>query len=486
MNIMSARALAFGAALPLMAAAQTATPPEPLPPLPAKSQMEWQQMETYAFIHYGLNTYTDSEWGYGDAAPDLLRPTRLDAEQWASTLARAGMKGVIITAKHHDGFCLWPSRYTDYSVRNTPYRDGQGDIVGELAAAARKYGLRFGIYLSPWDRHQACYATPLYVDYYHAQLTELLTRYGDIFEVWLDGANGGDGWYGGARTKYTIDPRRYYDYDKINARIRELQPGAVIFSDGGPGCRWVGNEKGEAGATNWSLLRSGEVYPGYPDYKKLAAGHSDGDTWTPAECDVSIRPGWFWHAKENDRVKTVAQLTDLYYRSVGRNATMLLNVPVAADGRIHPTDSLRLMQFRQRLDAEFATDLCAGASLTASASRGKGYGPERLTDGQYDTYWAAPDGVTTAAITVKLRREARVSRLMLQEYIPLGQRVQAFKVERLSGGKWLPVDPGEETTTIGYKRLLRFAPVSARAIRVTITSARACPCLNRIAAYAAD
>ena len=234
-------------------------PPLAVKPLPTASQVAWQQLETYAFIHFGLNTFEDREWGYGDASPSLFSPTRLDARQWARTCKAAGLRGIIITAKHHDGFCLWPTMYTDYSVRNSAFRDGKGDVLGELAEACREEGLKMGVYLSPWDRHQAFYGTSFYMEYYIHQLEELLTRYGDIFEVWLDGANGGDGWYGGAREKRTIDRRTYYDFERIHQTIHRLQPHAVIFSDAGPGCRWVGNEKGYANATNWSFLRINEV-----------------------------------------------------------------------------------------------------------------------------------------------------------------------------------------------------------------------------------
>ena len=266
----------LGCVMAVQAAAQTA--PAPIAPLPSKHQVAWQQMETYAFIHFGPNTFGNREWGYGDAPLESFNPTRLDCEQWAKTLHDAGMKGIIITAKHHDGFCLWPTKYTDYSVRNTPYKNGKGDIVGELSAACKKYGLKFGVYLSPWDRHQAFYGTPLYVEYFYAQLEELLTQYGDIFEIWFDGANGGDGYYGGAREERTIDRRTYYNFPRAWKMVERLQPQAIIFSDGGPGCRWVGNEKGYAHATNWSFLRGNEVYPGYSRYWELQQGHADGDT----------------------------------------------------------------------------------------------------------------------------------------------------------------------------------------------------------------
>jgi len=457
--------------------------PAPISPLPTPHQVAWQQMETYAFIHFGPNTFQDREWGYGDAPLSCFNPTRLDCEQWARTLKAAGMKGVILTAKHHDGFCLWPTRYTDYSVRNTPWRDGKGDVVGELAAACQKYGLKLGLYLSPWDRHQAFYGTPLYVEYFHAQLRELLTQYGSLFEIWFDGANGGDGYYGGAREKRTIEARTYYDFPRARRLINELQPQMIIFSDGGPGCRWVGNEKGYAFATNWSFLRAGEVYAGYEKFEVLQGGHPDGNTWVAAECDVSIRPGWFYHKDQDDKVKTVDYLTDLYYRSVGHNATLLLNFPVNKDGLIHPTDSAHAVQFYQRIQAELHDNLLLRASVKATNERGKAFSVRNLTDGNYDTYWATDDGVTAADLTFTLRGTQNVNRLLLQEYIPLGQRVRAFTVEYLSGKQWLPVEVKEETTTIGYKRLLRFPTVKTRALRVRITDSRGSICLNAAGAF---
>ena len=473
--------------------------PAPIAPLPTKHQVAWQQMETYAFIHFGPNTFQDREWGYGDAPLDCFNPTKLDCEQWARTLKAAGMNGVIITAKHHDGFCLWPSKYTDYCVRNTPWyasrtaRAGasggeegmmKGDIVGELAAACKKYGLKMGVYLSPWDRHQAFYGTPLYVEYFYAQLEELMTRYGELFEVWFDGANGGDGYYGGAREQREIDRRTYYDFPRAHRMVFKHQPQAIIFSDGGPGCRWVGNEKGYAFPTNWSFLRINDVYPGYAHFEELQSGHADGDTWVASECDVSIRPGWFYHESEDDRVKTPEYLTDLYYRSVGHNGTLLLNFPVDRDGLIHPNDSMNAVAFHQRIQAELKENLLAkGATVSASDTRGNAFSTKALTDDNYDTYWATHDGITSATLTFTFKRATLVNRLALQEYIPLGQRVKAFTVEYLDGKQWHPLDVGEETTTIGYKRLLRFHTISTKAIRVSITEARGPLCLNAVGAY---
>ncbi len=472
-------ALLFGAGV---AFAQN-TAPAPVAPLPTENQIHWQQMETYAFIHFGPNTFGDREWGYGDAPLSSFNPTRLNCEQWARTIKEAGMKGVILTAKHHDGFCLWPTKYTDYSVRNTPYKDGKGDIVGELAAACKKYGLKLGLYLSPWDRHQAFYGTSLYVEYFYAQLRELLTQYGDLFEIWFDGANGGDGWYGGAKETRQIDRRTYYDFPRAWKMVHDLQPKAVIFSDGGPGCRWVGNERGYAFATNWSFLRINDVYPGYDKYWELQQGHADGDTWVAAECNVSIRPGWFYHEKEDGKVKTVDHLVDLYYRSVGHNGTQLINFPVDKDGLIHPIDSTNAVKAYQQIKAELKDNLLKHARIKASDVRGKDYGVTALTDDCFDTYWATHDGVTQATLTITFNKMTKVNRLKLQEFIPLGQRVQHFTVEYLDGKNWVPVNAHEETTTVGYRRLLRINTINTKQLRIRFDKARGPLCINELGAY---
>lgn len=458
-------------------------PPEPILPVPEPKQVEWQQMETYAFIHFGLNTFNDREWGYGDTDPKTFNPTNLDCEQWAQTLVKAGMKGVILTAKHHDGFCLWPFEGTDYSVKNSPWKNGQGNVVKELSEACKKYGLKFAVYLSPWDRHQANYGTPEYLPYFYAQLHDLLTNYGPVFEVWFDGANGGDGWYGGAKDIRTIDRKNYYNYPRIYEMLDSIQPQAIIFSDGGPGCRWVGNEKGFAGATNWSFLRKGEVHPGYDKSYELQYGHPDGNQWVPAECDVSIRPGWFYHPEEDDRVKSPDQLVDLYYRSVGHNATLLLNFPVDRRGLIHPVDSANAVRFHEMIQQQLKTNLVAGMTPKVSNERGGDFVASALTDDNFDTYWATKDGVTTADIEFSFDTPTRMNRMMLQEYIPLGQRVKAFVVEYLDKDTWLPVKLNEETTTIGYKRLLRFETVETKGIRIRITDARGPLCLSNVGVY---
>lgn len=453
------------------------------PPIPLPKQVRWQQMETLAFVHFGLNTFVDKEWGYGDVSSQVFNPKKLDCEQWVRTFVKSGIKEVILTAKHHDGFCLWPTHLTDYCIRNTPYKNGTGDIVGELSAECHKYGLKFGVYLSPWDRHQGNYGKPEYVDYFYKQLKELLAWYGNISEVWFDGANGGDGWYGGAKEIRRIDRKTYYDFGRAYRLVEELQPEAIIFSDGGPGCRWIGNEEGFAGATNWSFLRSKEVYPGYDNYPELQYGHENGDRWIPGECDVSIRPGWFYHPNEDNKVKTVEQLVDLYYRSVGRNANLLLNFPINRDGLIHPTDSANAVNYSLQIKKELFHNLLAGIRPEVSNHRGNKFSGKSVTDNRYDTYWATQDNVTKAVIQFNLPHKEKINRLLLQEYIPLGQRVREFIVEYYQNKQWHPVKMGEETTTVGYKRILRFPTILTNRIRISFISARACLCVNNIEAF---
>lgn len=458
--------------------------PAPLLPLPEQKQVDWQRMETYAFIHFGLNSFCDREWGYGDTDPKMFNPKRLDCEQWVKTLIAAGMKGVILTAKHHDGFCLWPFEGNDYNVSKSPWRNGKGNVVKELSEACKKHGLKFAVYLSPWDRSRADYGSPSYVDYFHSQLRDLLTNYGPVFEVWFDGANGGDGYYGGARDKRTIDRKNYYNYPRIYQILDSLQPQAVVFSDGGPGCRWVGNEKGFAGETNWAFIPKNTVYPGYPNYPELQFGYPDGDQWTAAECDVSIRPGWFYHPEEDDKVKSPEQLADLYYRSVGHNATLLLNFPVDRNGLINPIDSANAVNFHKLIQRELGNNLVAGMKPKVSNERGGQFAAQALTDGSWDTYWATSDGVTSADITFTFKKAQKMNRIMLQEYIPLGQRVKKFAVEWLDkNGTWKAVEQGEETTTIGYKRLLRFLTVETKGLRVRILDSRGPICMNNIGVY---
>jgi alpha-L-fucosidase len=457
----------------------TPPPPAPCGPLPSPRQRRWHRLEFYGFLHFTTNTFTDLEWGFGDESPAIFNPTDFDADAMVGIARAAGMQGLILTCKHHDGFCLWPSRYTEHSVKNSPWRGGRGDVVRELSVACARQGLRFGVYLSPWDRNHALYGRPEYVTYYRNQLAELLSDYGPIFEMWHDGANGGDGFYGGARDKRTIDKTTYYGWEKTWQLVRDLQPEAVIFSDVGPDVRWCGNESGSAGETNWCTLNPAGWCPGFAVTSELNRGHEDGTRWLPAEVDVSIRPGWFYHAHEDQKVRTVQNLVDIYYQSVGRGANLLLNLPPDRRGRIHEIDAERLLGLRRTLDTTFATDLARGATVSASSVRGNhpDYAAAHLVDGREDTYWASDDGVTQASLTVELPRPVTFDQVVLQEHIELGQRVQSWVVEVEREGAWTPLCHG---ATIGHQRWQRFPAVTASRLRLRILQAKACPVLSRL------
>lgn len=456
--------------------------PLPVGPLPSERQLAWHDMQYYAFVHFNMNTFTDMEWGTGGESPELFDPSELDTRQWARVAKEAGMQGIILTAKHHDGFCLWPTKTTEHSVKNSPWRNGEGDVIAELAEACEEYGLKLGLYLSPWDRNNEHYGKPEYVAVFHEQLRELLTNYGDLFEVWFDGANGGSGYYGGAEETRKIDNRTYYQWEKTTEMIRELQPDAVIFSDGGPDVRWVGNEEGWANPTNWSIMRRDEIYPGWPRYIELRSGHEDGTHWLPAEADISIRPGWYYHPGEDHQVKSLPQLVNIYYESIGRNANLLLNLPVDTRGLVHESDVEQLMALKEQTDLDFAVELAAGNSIEASNTRGNSdrFAAENATDGNKDSYWATDDGVTNASLTLEFEEPTGVNRILLQEYIPLGQRIKKFRISALSEGQWQVLD---EQTTIGYKRILRFNTVMASKIKLEILEAKGPVTLSNLELY---
>ncbi|WP_276484282.1 alpha-L-fucosidase [Paraflavitalea pollutisoli] len=470
--------------LPLALLAQNnSKAPAPVLPIPSAAQLTWHEMEMNAFVHFTTNTFTDKEWGYGDEQPSVFNPTQVDAGQWARTLKETGFKTMILTCKHHDGFCLWPSKYTEHSVKNSPYKNGKGDIVRDARDAAKKYGLQFGVYLSPWDRNRADYGQPSYVEYYRNQLKELFTGYGPVFEMWFDGANGGDGYYGGAREKRRINGATYYDWPGTLDMVRKMEPNVIFFSDAGPGVRWVGNERGVAGETNWNTISTDTLHAGKPNIEALLnTGSPDGKQWVPAEVDVSIRPGWFYHAAEDSKVKTPQQLFDIYLTSVGRGSTLLLNIPPDRRGLFHEIDVQSLKDFSALLKKTFANNLAAKATVTADSYRGKqaAFAPRQLTDGNKETYWATDDDQTTGQFEVSLKGSPTVQYIVLQEYIKLGQRVQHFTVEALVNGSWNKITEG---TTIGYKRILKVTPINASKIRVNITSAKACPVISNFEVY---
>ena len=393
--------------------------PQSRPPLPSPAQLAWQQDELALFLHFGVNTFSDREWGDGTEDPASFAPTALDARQWARSAVAAGFKAMILTAKHHDGFCLWPTRTTTHSVARSPWRNGSGDLVREFVDACRAEGLKPGLYCSPWDRNAPAYGdSPRYNDMYFEQLSELLTNYGEIHEVWFDGANG-EGPNG---------RRQVYDWPGTFGLVKRLQPRSVIFSDAGPDVRWIGNERGPAGDPNWSPVNPALVpYPGASGagiIEALQHGNPDGTVWRPGETDVSIRPGWFYHPAEDEKVRSVDNLVELYFTSVGRNSKLLLNVPPTRSGLLHPTDVSRLRGMRERLDTLFGVDLMKERALLPNI----------------------PVGIVS-----------------LREDITRGQAVARYEVQGSDGGPWKTLSMG---TTIGYRKLDRIAPTTVLRTRV--------------------
>src|SRR5262247_2582036 len=420
--------------LPVVSATKV-SPPSPITPTPSPAQLAWQGLEYYAFVHFGMNTFTDHEWGEGRASADNFNPTALDCRQWARVVKAAGMKGVIITAKHHDGFCLWPSNTTEYSVKNSKWRDGRGDVLRELSEACKEYGLKFGVYISPWDRNHPLYGTPRYNRVFKDQWREILSPYGEVFDSWLDGANDGK-------------KRMVYDFHGFFETIKKLQPDTLIFSDAGPDVRWVGNERGFAGDANWSPRDNEGTFPGFADEKALNTGDENGTVWLPAECDVSIRPGWFYHANEDDKLKSVEQLMNIYYGSVGRNANLLLNIGVDRRGLVNENDERRLMEFKQARDLAFKINLAKG-NLAATNVRGKDsrFGADKAFDNDPKSYWSTDDGVTSASLEFDFGLENEFNTFLVQENIAFGQRVKQFSLQIRQGEDWQTI---AKQTTIGY------------------------------------
>ncbi len=470
-------------------------------PVPTPRQLAWHKREFYGFIHFSVNTFTGREWGYGDESAGIFAPTAFDADQIVRTAAEAGMKGLILTCKHHDGFCLWPSIYTEHSVKNSSWLRGKGDVVRSISEACGNHQIGFGIYLSPWDRNHPDYGGPKYIEYFRNQLHELTTQYGELFEVWFDGANGGDGYYGGANETRSIDRETYYDWDSTYEIVRRNQPNAVIFSDTGPDIRWIGNEDGIAGEPCWATIDKGRLLS---ERRKtspktslndnmveawdsptamLTSGHRHGCSWLPAECDVSIRPGWFYHASEDDKVRTPDELIDLYFQSVGRGASLLLNLPPDRRGLIHEKDVASLKIFQSRLEQIFSLNLAQEARCSASNIRGGSqiFAAENAIDGNPETYWSTDDDANAPAeLILEFPKTVTFNILQLREFLPLGQRIDRFALDVEASGAWKQWCCEQ---AIGSRRLIRGQICTTSRVRFRVVSAPVCPAVSELALY---
>ena len=455
--------------------------------VPSARQLAWQELEFYAFFHFGINTFTNREWGDGTESPALFAPDALDADQWVETAKAAGMRGVILTCKHHDGFCLWPSAYTEHSVKNSPWKNGQGDVVQEVADACRRHGLKFGVYLSPWDRHDARYGTgKAYNDYYVSQLTELATNYGELFCFWFDGACG-EGQNG---------KKQVYDWPRYYETVRRLQPNAVI-SVCGPDVRWCGNEAGHCRASEWSVVpaalrdaeRTAEKSQQADDgafSRKFDSQDEDLGSreaiwdveelvWYPAEVDTSIRTGWFYHPEEDGAVRSAEELLNIYLSAVGGNASLLLNIPPDTHGKIAVPDCAVLAELGVKLRSMFAKNATEAARLTAS-SVALGHPAEDAVDGKAETFWQSAPGQTEAVLTLHFAAPQPVSTLVLGEQLTVGQRIEAGEV-------WADGKKQTAFTTVGHKRICTIGPMAVQTLEVRITAARAEPALRLLAVY---
>jgi alpha-L-fucosidase len=438
--------------------------------VPSKRQMIWHKMKFHAFIHFGPNTFTDIEWGHGDESPDVFNPTDLDCRQWVKVIKDAGMEGIIITAKHHDGFCLWPSEYSTHTVRESQWRDGKGDVLKDLSAACREFGVKFGVYVSPWDRNHPTYFTEEYNTVFKKMLEEVLTNYGEVYYVFFDGA-------------FSVGPdgkRQEYDWEGFTEVVRRCQPEAVIFSDAGPDVRWIGNERGYASETNWCTVKKDLFYPGISGVNdQLQTGHEDGELWIPSEVNTSIRPGWFYHKDEDDKVKSLNRLIDNWYHSVGMNGNFLLNLPPDTRGLIHENDIQRLMELKKYLDDSFSINLAIKASAKSAQTRGKDFRATNAIDGNPETYWATHDNVLEASIELNFKKPQEMNAILIQEYIPLGQRVKSFSIEALVNDTFDRVTSG---VTVGNRRIVRFETITTQKLKINIT-AKACPLISNIEVY---
>ena len=457
----------------------TAAPPKPYGAIPTPAQIKWQRMEFYGFIHFGLNTFTGREWGYGDEDPKIFNPTDFNASDIVSTFKKGGMKGMIYTAKHHDGFCAWPTKSTDHNITKSPWKNGKGDVVREFALACKKHGIKFGTYLSPWDRNNADYGKDGYLDVYYKQILELLTNYGPVFEIWFDGANGGDGYYGGAREKRNIgDAEKYYNFEKIVEMIRKIQPGCIIWGAGHHGdARWGGSEKGHVNYPHWSTVGLNGGGGG--------TGMRGGERWVPAEGDTTINhAGWFWHQGQASRVKSPEELMQVWFDSVGRGANLILNVAADKTGRLDPADVKSLLEFKELRDKLYARDYALGATVTASQTRGndKKFSPSNMTDGNIETYWAVEDDNLTPTAIITLPKPATFDVIRLREQTRLGQRVDSFNIDAFINGKWVCID--NEGKTIGNQVMRRLPrPITTQKLRLRITGSQATPCISEFSLF---
>lgn len=433
--------------------------------VPTQAQLRWHDNEFYLFAHFGPNTFTDLEWGKGTESAEVFNPEKLDTKQWCRIAKQAGAAGIIITAKHHDGFCLWPSKYSKHTVRESKWRNGQGDVLKELSVACKQYGLKFGVYLSPWDRNHPDYGTPAYNQVFVNMMTEIFTNYGPIWEFWWDGANGE-----GPNGK-----RQEYDWNLFRSTVKKLSPQTVVFSDVGPHIRWVGNEKGEVNATNWNMLNTEGFTPGEyaPKPEVLNTGEENGTQWIPGECDVSIRPGWFYHQAEDAKVKTLEELFSIYLKSVGRGANLLLNVPPDYSGRFTEFDSLALMGFKKLRDANFKKNLLKDATILVANNKTK-----VLTDQKPKTFVPLKNN---ESIIINLNKEIAINCIQLKEAIQFGQSVKKFIVQLYNSKGDLVREV--EATTIGHNRLLTFPSVDASKLKISILDTKAETKLSEIAAY---
>ncbi|MFD2597855.1 alpha-L-fucosidase [Sphingobacterium corticis] len=459
-----------------LTACQTSAPPEPQPygALPSERQLRWHEMETYCLIHFTPTTYQNKEWGFGDADPAIFNPSDFDANQIAEAAASAGFKGLISVAKHHDGFCLWPTATTDYSVAKSPWKDGKGDMVKEFMEASKNADLSFGVYLSAWDRNDERYGSEAYPEAYRAQLTELMTGYGDLFASWHDGANGGDGYYGGRNEKRLIDRATYYSWkDKTWPIVRKNQPMAMIFSDVGLDMRWVGNEHGHAAETSWATItlkgiEGKDPMPGYLDDSNLTTGTRGGDSWIPAECDVPQRAGWFYHPEQDAQVKSPDELFEIYLKSVGRGANMNLGLAPMPNGQLHANDVASLKGFGEKIEKTFAENLAKGAKVSASNKRGdhESYSVEKTLDDDRYSYYASDDDVLDPILEFEFSNEQTFDLIRLRENIKLGQRLDSVVISKADGDDWTRI---ASATSIGATRIIKLSdPVKAKKVRVQL------------------